>query len=203
MRFVALWLSGICIAVFGLQTIFTTEPFLLINSLKFAEPWRILTAVFAHNDIGHLLSNLIALCLFGLILEGRIGSKKVLMLFLLAGILVNVFSPYARSLGASGAVYAILGALIVLRPQMIIYVYWLPMPMFLAGIFWFLQDIFGVFYPTGVANLSHVGGLLIGLTAGLTWRKQFADKSPKKTEQKDPILEKQLDEWERQNMLRK
>ncbi len=204
MKYAALWLSGIIVAVFILQMIFGTELFLLIKAVAWQEPWRFVTAIFAHANAAHLLSNLVALALFGLILEGRIGAKRVLFLFMAAGIMVNVISPYERSLGASGAIYAILGALTVLRPGMTVWVSWMPMPMFIAGIFWLLQDVFGVFYPTGVGNIAHISGLFIGIAAGFYWRKKFGDKVtfPRKS-RKDPELERQLDEWEKSNMLRK
>ncbi len=204
MRFVALWLSGACIFVFILQAVFGTDPFLLVNSLKWSEPWRLLTSIFAHAGPAHLLSNLFALSLFGLILEGRVGPKRVLWLFLLSGIVVNIFSPYASSLGASGAIYAIIGALAVLRPGMIVWVQWIPMPMVIAGLLWLLQDVFGVFYPGGIASLAHISGLFIGAGIGFSWRRKFGDRiSFGKASEKDPVLEGQLDDWERRNKLRK
>ncbi len=205
MRFVSLWLSGIIVAVFFLQAIFGTGPFLLVNSLKWSEPWRLLFSVFAHSGAAHLLSNLFALSLFGLILEGRLGPKRVLWLFLFSGIAVNVFSPYSSSLGASGAIYAIIGALVVLRPGMVVWVQWIPMPMAVAGLLWLVQDVFGVFYPSGVASLSHIGGLFIGAAAGTYWRTRgYGDRMLlAKASKKDVVLERQLDEWERRNKLRK
>jgi len=204
MRFVPLWLSGIIVIVYVLQQLFSTEPFLLISSLKWAEPWRLVTAMFAHGSPAHLLNNLFALVLFGLILEGRIGPKRMLWLFLATGIIVNIFSPYERSLGASGAIYGILGALALLRPGMVIWVNWIPMPMIIASAVWLLQDLFGVFYPSNVANLAHISGLFVGAATAIYWRKQFGDKTEHKAKpEKDHVLEKQLDEWERQHMLRK
>ena len=44
--------------------------------------------------------------------------------------------------------FAILGVLVVLRPLMIIWLYGIPLPMFLAGIVWLFIDLFGVFYPS-------------------------------------------------------
>lgn len=197
MRYVAAWLSGIIVAVFALQLVFSTGPFLLINSLKFAEPWRLLTSIFAHANAAHLLGNLFALLLFGLILEGRIGPRKTLFLFLSTGIIVNIFSPYPSSLGASGAIYGILGALIALRPFMTVYVSYFPMPMVLAGVIWLAQDLFGVFFPSGVANLAHISGMFIGLGYGIYLRPKFGDRiSLPKLRKKDPILEKQLDDFE-------
>ncbi len=204
MRFAALWLSVICIAVFVLQAILGTEHFLLVNSLKWSEPWRLLTSIFAHSSPAHLLSNIFALSLFGLILEGRIGSRMFLWFFIISGIVVNIFSLYERSLGASGAIYAVIGALAVLRPAMVVWVQWLPMPMVVAALMWLFQDILGVFYPSGVANAAHISGLFLGAGAGVAWRKKFGDRiSFGKKSTKDPILERQLDDWERRNNLRK
>lgn len=203
MRFAALWLSGIIVAVFLLQALLGTEPFLLVNSLKWSEPWRLLTSVFAHGDMAHILSNLFALSLFGLLLEARIGSRIFLWFFILSGIVINIFSPYEVSLGASGAIYAVIGALAVLRPGMVVWVQWIPMPMIVAALVWLLQDIFGVFYPSNIANAAHISGLFLGVGAGLSWRKKFGDKFSFRKSAKDPVLEAQLDDWERRNKLRK
>ncbi len=194
MKFTALWLCMILIAVFGLQLIVGTQFFVLDKSLVLSEPWRILTAIFAHGSIGHLLSNLFGLGLFGLILEGRIGPKKVLGLFLFGGIIVNIFSIYDKSLGASGAIYAILGCLVVLRPMLFVWVFGVPMPMILAGVVWLVQDSIGLFLPTGIGNAAHISGLFIGIVYGIFLWKKFGDRFQRK--KRDEILEKSIDEWE-------
>ncbi|MBD3318550.1 rhomboid family intramembrane serine protease [Candidatus Woesearchaeota archaeon] len=199
MRFVALILCAACALVFLLQSVIGTESLLLISSVKWSEPWRLLTSIFAHGSIVHLLSNLFALGLFGLILEGRIGSQKVLWLFLLSGVVINVFSPYPRSLGASGAIFAIIGALAILRPKIMVWVGGMPVPMILAAVIWLFQDIMGVFVPDGVGNLAHISGLGIGVIAGFAWRKRFGDPLFKK-EDRDLELDKKLDEWEEKYM---
>ena len=205
MKYVSVWLSGAMIITFVLQSLLSTEHFLLINSVKFSEPWRILTSIFAHGDIVHLIYNVIGMLLFGLILENRIGSKKVLWLFLAAGLFINLISPYERSLGASGAIYAVMGALVVLRPGMTIYLEYFPMPMALAGILWLAQDIFGIFHPSNVANLAHIFGLFIGAGAGIYFRKLgFGDRIPKiGPGKKNEKLERKLDRWEEIYMKRK
>ena len=205
MLFVALWLCAACVAMFFAQMAYGTEPFLLINELKWAEPWRMITSIFAHADVMHLFSNLLALGFFGLFLEHRIGSKKLFLLFMASGIIVSVLSTYDRSLGASGAVYAVLGCLAFLRPWMVIYVYFIPMPMVVALVIWFLQDFFGLFNPSNVANLSHIFGLVMGVAAGFYWKKQYGDK-PKAREDRglseieEMELNQKLDEWEDQYM---
>jgi len=198
LKYTALWLGLICVFVFILQSIFGTEYFLLINELKFTQPWRILTSIFAHSGGAHLIANLFSLVLFGLILEGRIGAKRVLWLFLSSGILINLFSPYERSLGASGAIFAILGVLIILRPWMIIWLQGIPLPMFLAGLVWLVIDLFGVFHPTNVANLAHIGGLFVGVIYGIFLWKRFGDRWGRK--KRDIHLEKKAEEFDRKFM---
>ncbi len=181
--------------MFVVQLVVGTNAVILDRSLAWQEPWRFVTAIFAHANLGHLLSNLFALGLFGLVLEDRIGFRRVLWLFFISGILINVFSPYPRSLGASGAIFAILGALVVLRPFMTVWVSGIPMPMIIAGIVWLVQDIFGVFMPTNVGNIAHIAGLFFGIGTGLFLRKEFADR-PKPKIPRDNALEKELDMWE-------
>jgi len=181
--------------MFALQGLVGTEQVILDSNLKFSEPWRLLTSLFAHSGMPHLLSNLFALGLFGLILEGRIGSKKLFWLFIISGLIINLLTPYPRSLGASGAIFAILGTLIVLRPLMIVWVSGMPLPMILAGIIWFAQNMFGLFVPSNIGHIAHLGGLFIGLGTGFYWRKIFGDNIKRK--KKDPHLAKQLDDWEK------
>lgn len=205
MLFVALLLCAACVAMFFAQMAFSTEAFALINEVKWTQPWRIITSIFAHADMVHLFSNMVALGFFGLFLESRIGSKKLFLLFMGSGILVNVLSVYPTSLGASGAIYAILGCLAILRPWMIIYVYYIPMPLIVATSLWLLQDVFGLFYPSNVANLAHILGLFMGIGMAVYWRKEYGDKpKPKKdkelSEYEKTELKQRLDSYEEQYM---
>jgi len=193
-EFISLYIAGICVAVFLLQLIFGTDPFILDRSLLWIRPWTLITSIFAHSGIGHFLSNMFGLMLFGLILEGRVGPKRTLWLFLGSAILINIFSPYERSLGASGGIYAILGCLAMLRPKLIVWVSGMPMPMILAGMFWAVQDTIGIFVPSDVGNIAHLIGLFIGVGIGIYWRRWFKDKPNKKGY--DPNLEKEIDKWE-------
>ena len=205
MRFVSLWISAVCIVMFVLQFFFGTDMFILDKTLMSAEPWRVITSIFAHGSIAHLLSNLFALALFGLILEGRIGARRVLFLFFATGILVNLFSPYDVSLGASGAIFGILGALIVLRPLMVVWIDFIPMPMIIAGLFWLGSDILGIFIPDSVGHIAHIFGLVVGLLFGFFWWKDFGDDiswKKKKGGRKDVFLERGLDYFERREGLR-
>ena len=80
------------------------------------ETWRLFTAMFLHIGATHLISNLIGLFWLGPIIEGHYGHLRFAAIYLLGGLLGSVasyaFSP-ALSAGASGAVFALLGATIV------------------------------------------------------------------------------------------
>jgi len=180
-KFYAFKLSGIMILVFLLQLLFSgfTE-FFILNSLSWVEPWRFLSAIFLHGGLGHLAYNLFALLLFGSILEKLIGGKRFLIVFFTTGILANLIAVnfYSSSLGASGAIFGVVGALIFVRPMQVVWAFGLPMPIFVAGIFWAIGDLMGaVGFLMGnpinnTGNLAHLSGMGIGLLMGAFFRKK-------------------------------
>jgi hypothetical protein len=172
-RFYALKLCLICIVVYLLQLIIPgfTELFIL-NSNFPSQYWRYLTAIFLHGGLAHLVFNLFALALFGSILEKLIRGRKFLFIFFLSGILVNIVSInfYESSLGASGAIYGILGVLMIIAPLMFVWAFGLPMPMFIAGILWIIGEILGLFIPSNIGHIAHLSGLAIGILIGVILR---------------------------------
>ncbi len=175
---IALILSGFCVIVFILQSIHPVSTnILLLNKNSFSEPWRFITAIFAHGNAGHLLYNILALALFGSILEKLIGSKKFTLIFFVTGIAANIFSInfYENSLGASGAIFGVIGALVIIRPGLTVWAFGLPMPMFVAGIFWAIGDVIGIFVPSGTANIAHLAGMFFGLLFGFIFRQKSAE----------------------------
>ena len=83
--------------------------------------WRLITAAFLHYGPFHLLTNMLALYWFGSLLEQRIGSGRFLMLYLVSGLAGSagalLWSPLVPTVGASGAIFGILGAGLVLERQ--------------------------------------------------------------------------------------
>jgi membrane associated rhomboid family serine protease len=174
-RFWALKLCGIMFLVFVVQLLFSsfTDLFLL-NSNAFIEVWRFFTAIFLHGGFAHLLYNTFALALFGSMLERLIGTRRFLIVFFVTGIIANLISVnfYDSSLGASGAIFGVIGALVAIRPLMIIFAFGFPMPLFIAGIIWASGDLIGLFVPSNVANLAHLSGMFFGLIIGFLYRKK-------------------------------
>ncbi len=196
-RFIALWLALLCIIMFALQLIIPnfTES-LLLNQQSFIEPWRFITAIFLHGSLAHILYNLFALVLFGLILEKLIGSSRFLIVFFAGGIIANLVSVnfYSSSLGASGAIFGIIGAVAVLKPLMAVWAFSLPMPMFVAAILWVIGDMLGIFMPSDTANIAHLSGIAAGIILGLAFR--LAIKTNKSSGHKIRIPESQMRKWE-------
>jgi len=205
-KFFSLWLSLVCIVFFILQLVIPSlTNALVLNQSSFMQPWRFITAIFLHGSLEHLVFNLFALILFGLILEKLIGSNKFLAIFFLSGVLANLIAVnfYSSSLGASGAIMGILGALTAIRPGMTVWAFNLPMPMFLAAILWAISDILGIFYPQGVGNIAHLSGLATGLILGFYFRFKHLKKQTLRAEYSRIILpEEYMQDWENRFMRR-
>lgn len=167
-------LLSLCAILFLVQLLVPgfTELFLL-NSQSFTQPWRFISAIFLHGGIAHLAYNLFALFFFGLVLESVVGTRRFLLVFFVSGLIANALSVffYNASLGASGAIFGVIGCLIVLRPSMTVWAFGLPMPLFVAGIAWGIGDAIGAFTPSsGIANLAHLSGMGAGLILGAILR---------------------------------
>ena len=194
----ALWLSLIIFIVFLLQLIpGFTDLFILDSRIVLFRLWTLLTAILLHSGLPHLMYNLFGLALFGSILEHIIGSKKFLILLFVSGLTASLISLpfYTRVLGASGAVFGILGMLGILRPRLTVWLHYMPMPMIVALFVWAIGDIIGIYAPSGTANIAHLGGLFVGVAAGIYYRKQFRENKGKKEDVY--IDEEKVKEWEK------
>lgn len=162
---------------------FLTEMFYFHPLLALSEPWRFLTSIFLHGSFTHLFFNMFALFLFGTILERKVGSKEFLKIFLLGGIIgsliyfltiVSGIASPVPALGASGGVYAILGALAILTPNLTIFLFFIPMKMRQAAIVWVIIEFFGVFNAgSGIASAAHLGGLIFGIIYARRLKKKI------------------------------
>ena len=207
-KFYTLWFALICIFVFLLQKLIPgfTQIFLL-SSDALSRPWQFLTAIFLHGSITHLLYNLFALVLFGIILEKFIGSKRFLALFLVSGILANIvsFMFYPSSLGASGAIMAIIGALAIIRPMMVVWAFNLPMPMFVLAIIWMAGSVLGVFGigDTSTGYWAHLSGIFIGVLYGVFLRLKYSFLFGKKVQREQEVIsEDYMKMWEDRHLKR-
>ncbi len=140
-----------------------------------ARPWTIITNLFVHRDIWHILANMVTLYFFGSYLLQLIGMTRFFIVYFVGGILGNLFfmllaSPYSIGIGASGAVFAVGGALTAMRPNLRVFVFPIPapLPLWVAVIGGFLVLSLIPF----VAWQAHLGGLVLGLVLGYVFRRR-------------------------------
>jgi len=137
-------------------------------------PWTIVTSMFIHGGFGHILANMLTLYFFGTFLYRLIGERKFLLVYFGGGILGGILylvlaSPFSIAVGASGAIFALGGSLVILRPKVRVLIFFMiPAPLWLAVIGGF---IILSFFPN-IAWQSHLGGLIFGLIAGYFFRKR-------------------------------
>ena len=182
------------IGVFILQNILGREVELLFGLVpamviyKFAV-WQLVTYMFLHGGVLHILINMFVLWMFGAELERYWGSKQFLKFYFICGIgagiiqiLVSVvFFPVNMAVpvvGASGAIYGLLIAFALLFPNREIFLllfFILPVRMkakYLIMVFAGLALFSGIFgSDAGVAHFAHLGGMLVGfLYLKIDWR---------------------------------
>jgi membrane associated rhomboid family serine protease len=145
------------------------EYLALSRATVMAEPWTILTSMFTHMDFMHLLANMITLYFYGSFLNRITGTRTFLWIYfgggLLSALAVLLLShPTSFTIGASGAIFALGGALAVLVPMLKVFIFPIPvpMPLWVAILIGFLLL---AFIPD-VSWQGHLGGLLFGLAAG-------------------------------------
>jgi membrane associated rhomboid family serine protease len=129
--------------------------------------WRLITSGFLHENVLHIAFNMYLLYLLGMMLEPALGSVKFAAIYftsLLAGSLGALFATGAPSLGASGAIFGLMGAAVIeLRAR--------RMSVMESGIGGLI--LINLLLSFTLANISvgaHVGGLIGGALAGLAIR---------------------------------
>ncbi|WP_341940772.1 rhomboid family intramembrane serine protease [Microbacterium sp. LWH10-1.2] len=131
------------------------------------EPWRLLTAVFAHGGFIHLALNMLALWMLGQILEPMLGRARYLALYLISGlggsVAVAVIAPGIYTVGASGAIFGLMAALLIVGRHIGANV---------TGILIILGVNFAFgFFVGGIAWQAHLGGAIIGALVAFVYTR--------------------------------
>jgi len=145
-----------------------TREIIYAPYLTVVEPWRMFTSIFAHASPVHLLFNMFSLYIFGPVLERALGRARFVVLYLLAGfggsVAVLLLAPMTNVLGASGAIFGLMGAFFIIqrsfggtnRSLLIIIGLNLVFPFLVGG---------------NISWQAHVGGLIAGGLAALIYTK--------------------------------
>jgi membrane associated rhomboid family serine protease len=144
-------------------------------SVASGEWWRLVTAIFLHVNIIHLLFNMYALYWIGPVLEQRFGTVRYVALFLVGGLWGSagalILSPQAVTVGASGAIFGLMGALVVVVRR--------RGTRDLGGIGAVIAlNLVFTFTFSGISIGGHIGGLIGGTLAAavLEYGGVFRDK---------------------------
>ena len=160
--------------------------------------WTIITNMFLHANVFHLLANMVSLFFIGSFLEKLISKKKFFWLYMISGIIASLAFVFLASafgssalgarifgnadmaaLGASGAIFGLIACLMILTPKVKVYVLFIPiaMPLWIGMIImlfglWIVSFGFGL--PVG--NSAHFGGFLAGIVYGIYLRIRHKSK---------------------------
>ena len=128
------------------------------------QKYRLLTSMFMHASLDHIGSNMLTLFIFGRALEWRFGAVRYLIIYFISGIVGNIASslinPNVVSVGASGAIFGVIGGLTIsafLTPKQTAIALG-PM------VFMVIWNLYDGFSDPSIDMLAHLGGLVSGVT---------------------------------------
>jgi len=176
--FALIYLLGIIERIVGFSN-FTLSIFTFPSDFGefIVKPWTLITSIFAHVSLGHLFFNMLFLFFAGAMFEQIFGAKKLLVTYVIGGVLGNIFgliatfliadfSPPHYVLGASGAIMAVFTATAVYRPQTPIYLFGIvAIPIYVLALFFLAKDLIGIGASDEVAHFAHLGGAFFGFIA--------------------------------------
>jgi membrane associated rhomboid family serine protease len=145
-----------------------TQAFAYYTPLVGTQPWRLVTGLFVHSSVLHILFNMLSVWIFGRMLENILGSWRFLALYFLAGLggdlAVSLLSPATPVVGASGAIFGLFAAFFVIQRSL---GYNAMQLLIVMGLNLFLGFLPG----TNIAWQAHVGGIVLGFITGFVFSK--------------------------------
>ncbi len=159
------------------------------NILQGKYLWTFITSMFMHAGPFHLFANMFSLFFIGNLVERLIGKRRYVWFYILSGLAASIFfilfsfifkSDFtAYAVGASGSIFGIAGLLMILTPNLPVFLMFIPIPVkmkyavpiLLIGLW--LISITG---SIGIGNTAHLGGLIAGLVYGLYLKSKYPNK---------------------------
>lgn len=202
------WVQRLLIANVAMFFIQQTAPG-LTSALVFVPravlymPWTLVTYMFLHGSLTHILFNMLGLYFFGPRVEERLGSRRFLILYLISGVtgalLSFVFAPGAAVIGASAAVFGVMLAFAMFWPDVqIVFMFFLPIQARFAIILMTLMSLYGGYTGSrsGVADFAHLGGFLGGFLY-LKYLERRAGVKKFRTKTVAPVKNEVMLNWKR------
>jgi membrane associated rhomboid family serine protease len=163
------------------------KPSNIINNFYF---WTFLTSMFMHGGFFHIFVNMFSLLFLGNLVEKILGKKRYLTFYLLAGLFAGIFFVLASlflpsdfnnyAVGASGALFGLIGLLMILTPNLPVYAMFIPIPIklkYAAPAMLIILWLISIFGNVPVGNTAHVGGFMAGLIYGFYLKGKYKNKT--------------------------
>jgi rhomboid protease GluP len=155
------------------------------------ELWRLISSIFLHGGFDHLFGNCVALYILGMACEHAYGRGRFLLLYGLAGLGASVLSLCLNpgpSVGASGAIFGLMGAAIVFFRRHGKHFYVRDNRIGIVLIVWALYSIVTALGVPYIDNGAHVGGLLTGALVAMFVRPGILDRAGISSESDEPLV---------------
>jgi membrane associated rhomboid family serine protease len=192
------------IAAFLLQMAYPIVDYfgVFIPQLVLVRPWTVVTYMFLHGGMMHILFNMLGLFFFGPRVEDRMGSTRFIVMYFLSGImgaLLSMFlSPRAALVGASAGVFGVMLCFAHYWPHQPIHIWGvIPVPARLLVIFTTVAALWGgVAGGRGdnVAHFAHLGGY-VGAYLYLRWIERGRHEFKQKMTAVPAPAQKKLEDW--------
>jgi len=152
--------------------------------------WTFLTSMFMHGGFFHIFANMLSLFFVGSLVEKILGSKRYLYFYLGAGLFAGLFFVVSAlifpdalntfAVGASGAIFGLIGLLMLLTPNLPVYLMFIPIPIkmkYAAPGILIVLWLISIAGNVPIGNTAHLGGLVFGLAYGLYLKNKFKRKT--------------------------
>ncbi|KQC15263.1 MAG: protease [Methanosaeta sp. SDB] len=171
----------ICVLFFFVRVVapaFTFNYLALNPAFVAARPWTLITHIFVHANMEHLFFNMLFLFFFGTELERRVGDSKFLQIFMISGLVAAIGQmaavPTGYMMGASGALYGVMGCLAVIAPEIRVLLFFvIPLSIRAAVVLFAVLDFTMMGSADSIAHMAHITGLLAGLAYGGMLRDRY------------------------------
>ncbi len=192
-----IWIILINVLLFLVFSILISSKILSLDSIALQPAnifagkylWTFITSMFMHAGVFHLFVNMLSLFFIGSLVEKILGKKRYLWFYLISGLIAGLFFVIcsliftadfnAYAVGASGALFGLVGLLVFLTPNLPVYVMFIPIPIKIKYAAIGLLVVLWIISATtslGIGNTAHLGGLIAGLIYGIYLRRRYPNK---------------------------
>lgn len=152
--------------------------------------WTFLTSMFMHAGFFHLFANMVSLLFIGSLVEKILGRKRYFWFYMISGLFAGLFFVLSSQIfsvdldtfavGASGAIFGLVGLLMLLTPNLPVYIMFIPIPIkmkYAAPGILLLLWLISIAGNMPVGNTAHLGGLISGVIYAVYLKNKYKNKT--------------------------